>query len=114
VLLSPIRARIPTVAPLVAQEFPTTRHYFFMRNVESTETRNSMSPAFKKGREKDGLVQTPSIGIRFGGLNYDQFIEGVRNRKLMYRDWFAPYPELWETMVERLISQPVIPSRAVV
>jgi hypothetical protein len=47
VLILPARACEPTVASFVAQEFPTTRPYFFMSNVEGTETRNSMSFMFK-------------------------------------------------------------------
>jgi hypothetical protein len=41
------RACVPTVAPLVAQGFTTTRPYFFMGNAEGTETRNSVFSLLK-------------------------------------------------------------------
>jgi hypothetical protein len=47
---------VPTVAPLVAQEFLTTRPYFFMGNAEGTETRNSVYSLLKnKGASEKTL-----------------------------------------------------------
>jgi hypothetical protein len=45
-----------TVAPLVAQEFLTTRPYFFMANAEGTETRNSVSSLLKNKGASEKLI----------------------------------------------------------
>ena len=64
--------------------------------------------AWKKGRTGDGLVQSPSLAVRIGGVNRAEFLEGVRNPALCYREWIAPHPDLWEKMMRRLDETPVL------
>jgi hypothetical protein len=56
-LLPPTCACVSTAAPLVAQGFPTTSPYLFMRNVEGTETRNSMFSVFKNKDANEMTLQ---------------------------------------------------------
>lgn len=64
--------------------------------------------AWEKGRRRDGLVQSPSLAVRLGGVDRAEFLRGLRDKTLVYREWIGPYPELWEKMMRRLDSTPVI------
>ena len=64
--------------------------------------------AWEKGRPADGQVQSPSLAMRLGGVDRDRFLEGYRDASLAPREWLAPFPELWEKMLRRLDSTPVV------
>jgi len=63
---------------------------------------------WEKGRTGDGLVQAPTLVFRLGGIDRRGFIEGCKNRENNYREWLSPYPELWEKMMRRIDTEPVI------
>jgi hypothetical protein len=58
--------------------------------------------AWEKGRTGDGLVQSPTLVFRLGGVDRDELIRGCRNWDWAYREWFIPYPELREKFLARL------------
>ena len=64
---------------------------------------------WEKGRTADGLVQSPSLAVRIGGLDRDEFLAGVRDKQNGYREWLLPYPDLWDKMMARLAETPVLP-----
>ncbi len=58
--------------------------------------------AWEKGRAGDGLVQSPTLVFRLGGVDRDGFVAGCKRPDLNYREWIAPYPELREKMMARI------------
>ncbi|MDZ7618726.1 MAG: FAD-dependent oxidoreductase [Patescibacteria group bacterium] len=64
--------------------------------------------AWEKGRTADGLVQSPSLAVRLGGVDRERFLEGYRNPALAPREWLLPFPDLWEKMLGRLDRTPVV------
>jgi hypothetical protein len=64
--------------------------------------------AWAKGRTGDGLVQSPTLVFRLGGVDRAAFLAGCRNPENNYREWLAPYPELWAKMMHRLDRMHVI------
>lgn len=64
--------------------------------------------AWEKGRTGDGLVQAPTLVFRLGGLDRAAFVAGCKDRENNYREWLAPFPELWDKMMRRIDSMPVI------
>lgn len=64
--------------------------------------------AWEKGRTADGLVQSPTLVFRLGGVDREAFVRGCKQPELCYREWLRPYPELWDKMMARLDSLPVI------
>jgi hypothetical protein len=62
--------------------------------------------AWQKGRTPDGLVQAPTLVFRLGGIDRSRFIEACKDPSNNYREWLAPYPDLWRKTVERLDSEP--------
>lgn len=63
---------------------------------------------WEKGRTGDGLVQAPTLVFRLGGMDRARFLAACRDRRLNYREWLHPYPDLWQKMVNRLESMPVL------
>lgn len=63
---------------------------------------------YMKGRDEDGLVQSPSAIVRIGGMDRESFLAGVRDKSLAYREWIAPYPDLWDKMMKRLDDMPMV------
>ncbi|HOX02179.1 MAG TPA: FAD-dependent oxidoreductase [Candidatus Paceibacterota bacterium] len=63
---------------------------------------------WNKGRTGDGLVQSPTLVFRLGGVDRPKFIAGCRDQGLNYREWLRPYPNLWEKMMARIEDTPVI------
>jgi hypothetical protein len=64
--------------------------------------------AWRKGRTGDGLVQSPTLVFRLGGVDRRAFIAGCKDPENCYREWLAPYPELWDKMMRRLDRMNVI------
>ncbi|MFW5693106.1 MAG: FAD-dependent oxidoreductase, partial [Thermoguttaceae bacterium] len=64
--------------------------------------------AWEKGRTADGLVQSPSLAVRLGGVDRERFLDGYRNPAMAPREWLLPFPDLWEKMLRRLDRTPVI------
>jgi len=64
--------------------------------------------AWEKGRTADGLVQAPTLVFRLGGVDRLGFIAGCKNPANQYREWLAPYPELWAKMMRRIDGMDVI------
>ena len=58
--------------------------------------------AWEKGRTADGLVQSPSLMIRIGGIDRGEFIAACKKREYNYREWIHGYPELWDKMMRRI------------
>ena len=56
----------------------------------------------QKGRDQDGLVQAPSLMVRIGGIDRNQFVKACKNREYNYREWICNYPDLWEKMMVHL------------
>lgn len=63
---------------------------------------------WEKGRTADGLVQAPTLVFKLGGVNRRDFIAGCKNPEIKYREWIAPYPDLWEKMMKRIDHMNVI------
>ena len=63
---------------------------------------------WEKGRTADGLVQSPSLAVRIGGLDRHDFLRGARDKQNGYREWLLPYPDLWTKMMDRLEETPVL------
>ena len=64
--------------------------------------------AWEQGRVSDGLVQAPTLVFRLGGVDREGFVAGCKDPANNYREWLTPYPELWEKMMSRIDSMPVI------
>jgi hypothetical protein len=60
--------------------------------------------AWEKGRTGDGLVQSPTLVFRLGGVDREALIRGCRNWEWAYREWFIPFPELRDKFLARLDS----------
>ena len=58
--------------------------------------------AWEKGRTADGLVQSPTLVFRIGGMDPEKFIAACKNRDFNYREWILNYPELWDKMMNNL------------
>jgi len=63
---------------------------------------------WEKGRTGDGLVQAPTLVFRLGGVDRAAFVAGCKDPENNYREWLAPYPELWQKMMQRIDQMPVI------
>ncbi|GAA2249350.1 FAD-dependent oxidoreductase [Herbiconiux moechotypicola] len=57
---------------------------------------------WEKGRTGDGLVQSPTLVFRLGGIDDDAFRKACQDPSFAYREWFVPYPELFARLAERL------------
>ncbi|QEC52373.1 FAD dependent oxidoreductase [Anseongella ginsenosidimutans] len=57
---------------------------------------------WEKGRTADGLVQAPTLVFRLGGMDRDKFVAACKDKSLNYREWIAPYPELWAKLQKNL------------
>lgn len=64
--------------------------------------------AWEKGRTKDGMVQSPTLVFRVGGLDREKFIAACKNKDYGYREWLLPYPDLWDKMMKRIDTEPLI------
>ncbi|MFO1451418.1 MAG: FAD-dependent oxidoreductase [Opitutaceae bacterium] len=64
--------------------------------------------AWEKGRTSDGLVQAPTLVFKLAGVDRLGFIAGCKNPAIKYREWIAPYPDLWEKMMKRIDRMNVI------
>ncbi|SDT33267.1 FAD-dependent oxidoreductase [Jiangella sp. DSM 45060] len=58
--------------------------------------------AWEKGRTSDGLVQSPTLVFRLGGIDDDAFRKACQDPAFNYREWLAPYPHLFAQMAEKL------------
>lgn len=63
---------------------------------------------WEKGRTGDGLVQSPTLVFKLGGVDRPEFIAGCKDPAVNYREWIAPYPELREKMMRRIDRMQVI------
>jgi len=63
---------------------------------------------WEKGRTGDGLVQAPTLVFRLGGLDPAAFVAGCKDISLNYREWISKHPPVWERMMRRIDSMPVI------
>jgi hypothetical protein len=61
-----------------------------------------------KGRTGDGLVQAPTLVFKLGGVDRAAFIAGCQDPANNYREWLAPFPNLWAKMMRRLDRMHVI------
>jgi hypothetical protein len=61
--------------------------------------------AWEKGRVGDGLVQSPTLVFRIGGVDRDALIRGCQDWSNVYREWLDPYPALREKWLKRLPTQ---------
>jgi len=64
--------------------------------------------AWEKGRTADGLVQAPTLVFKLGGVDRAGFIAGCKDPANRYREWLAPYPDLWAKMMKRIDGMNVI------
>ena len=60
---------------------------------------------WEKGRTGDGLVQSPTLVFRLGGVDRDELIRACQDWSLVYREWLDPYPELRAKWLKRLPTQ---------
>ena len=60
---------------------------------------------WEKGRTGDGLVQSPTLVFRVGGVDRDELIRGYLDWSNVYREWLDPYPQLREKWLKRLPTQ---------
>jgi hypothetical protein len=60
---------------------------------------------WEKGRTGDGLVQSPTLVFRMGGVDRAALIRGCQDWSLVYREWLDPYPELRQKWLKRLPTQ---------
>lgn len=58
--------------------------------------------AWEKGRTADGLVQSPTLVFRLGGIDDDAFRKACQDPAFNYREWLAPYPHLFAQMATKL------------
>jgi FAD dependent oxidoreductase len=63
---------------------------------------------WEKGRTRDGLVQAPTLVFRIGNLDRAGFVAACKDKSLGYREWLLPYPDLWDKMMKRIDTEPVI------
>jgi len=63
---------------------------------------------WEKGRTRDGLVQAPTLVFRIGGIDRAGFVGACKDKSLGYREWLLPYPDLWDKMMKRIDTEPVI------
>ncbi|MFC1718787.1 FAD-dependent oxidoreductase, partial [Candidatus Poribacteria bacterium] len=63
--------------------------------------------AYEKGRKEDGLVQSPTLVFRLGGVDREAFVSACKDPRLNYREWISPYPDLWRKMMKRIDTVPV-------
>ena len=61
--------------------------------------------AWEKGRVGDGLVQSPTLVFRMGGVDREALIRGCQDWSLVYREWLDPYPDLRRKWLARLPTQ---------
>ncbi len=61
---------------------------------------------WEKGRTKDGLVQTPTLVFRLGGVNRQELIKACKDPAYNYREWLQPYPEIRKRFVANLDTLP--------
>jgi hypothetical protein len=64
--------------------------------------------AWEKGRTADGLVQAPTLVFKLGGVDRAGFVAGCKDPANKYREWLAPYPDLWAKMMKRIDRMDVI------
>ncbi len=57
---------------------------------------------WEKGRIGDGLVQAPTLVFKIGGVDRNRFVAACQNLSLNYREWLAPFPDLWKKMQSNL------------
>lgn len=57
---------------------------------------------WEKGRTGDGLVQSPTLVFRLGGIDDDAFRQACQDPAFNYREWLAPYPDLFAQMAGKL------------
>ena len=60
---------------------------------------------WEKGRTSDGLVQSPTLVFRIGGIDADQFVNACKSRNFNYREWIFNFPDLWEKMMNHLTPE---------
>jgi FAD dependent oxidoreductase len=63
---------------------------------------------WEKGRTRDGMVQAPTLVFRIGGINRPGFIDACKDKSLGYREWLLPYPDLWDKMMRRIDTEPLV------
>ena len=61
--------------------------------------------AWEKGRTADGLVQSPTLVFRIGGVDRGALIRGCQDWSNVYREWLDPYPDLRAKWLKRLPTQ---------
>ncbi|MCZ6671894.1 MAG: FAD-dependent oxidoreductase [Verrucomicrobia bacterium] len=61
---------------------------------------------WEKGRTKDGLVQSPTLVFRIGGVNRQELVNACKDPAYNYREWLDPYPDVRERFVANLDDLP--------